>query len=381
MLDIVSEEDLRELMAVDSPFCVSFYLPTHASGREAAQDPIRLKNLIAEAKSECERLGVRSSDVADLLVSVEALVDDAEFWAHTEAGLGIFVSAQGLRRFRLPGPVEDAMWVGDRLWIAPLLPFVAPDAAFFVLALSANAIRLLRCGQHVVAELDLGEIPASLAEAVRFDDRESQLHSHGADSVGSGQVSATFHGHGVASDFDEVDQARFLRAVDSGLNEIVGDGSEPLVLAGVDEIVSKFRNLSSHRNIAESFIAGNPEGLSPEELHEEAVPLVASYLIADQIRAREVYDSASMPTTESVADVVDASMGGRVAHVFVRAGYRLWGSLGPNGQVIEHADRQAGDVDLVDLIGRATLEHGGSVFAVGVSEMPSDGPLAAMLRY
>jgi hypothetical protein len=381
MLDVVSEEDLRELMAVDSPFCVSFYLPTHASAREAAQGPIRLKNLIAQAKSECERLGVRSGDVADLLVSVEALVDDAELWAHTEAGLGIFVSAQGLRRFRLEGSVEDAMWVGDRLWIAPLLPFVAADAAFFVLALSANAIRLLRCGQHVVAELDLGEIPASLAEAVRFDDRESQLQSHGADSVGSGVVSATFHGHGVASDFDEVDQARFLRAVDRGLSEIAGDGSEPLVLAGVDEIVSKFRNLSSHRNIAESFIAGNPEGLSPEELHEEAVPLVASYLIADQIRAREVYDSASMPTTESVADVVDASMGGRVAHAFVRAGCRLWGSLGPNGQVIEHADRHAGDVDLVDLIARATLEHGGSVFAVDVSEMPSDGPLAAMLRY
>ncbi len=52
-----------------------------------------------------------------------------------------------------------------------------------------------------------------------------------------------------------------------------------------------------------------------------------------------------------------------------------------DGQVTEHADRRSGDVDLVDRIARATLEHGGTVFAVDVSEMPSDGPLAALLRY
>ncbi len=383
VLDIVPRGDLQELMAVESLSCVSFYLSTHASGPAVAEGPLRLKNMTAEATRELERLGLRSSEAAELLGPVEALIDDTEFWTHAEAGLAAFVDSDGLRRFRLPSPVEDAaVWVSDRFWIAPLLASVEPLAGFFVLALSENEVRLLRCGRYRVAELGLGEIPASSAEALRFDDRESQLQSHGADRVGSGHVSATFHGQGVSSDFDDVDQTRFLQSVDRGLSEIVGDGSDPLVLAGVEEIVSRFRSLSSHRNIADSSIRGNPEQLSPKDLHEKALPMVATHLTADQIEAHDSFGSSSATTDDSVADAVAAATSGRVDRLFIVNGRRVWGSVDPdNRQIEEHSDRRPGDVDLVDVAARVTLENGGEVFAVDAAEMPADGSLAAVLRY
>ncbi len=378
VLDIVSQGELKELMAVDSPSCVSFYLSTHASGPAVAEGPLRLKNLTAETTRELEGLGMRSSEAAELLGPVETLIDDTGFWAHTEAGLGVFVDSDGLRRFRLPFPVEDAVWVSDRFWIAPLLASVEPLAGFFVLALSENEVRLLRCGRYRLAELSLGEIPASSAEALRFDDRESQLQSHSADRVGSGEMSATFHGQGVSSDFDDVDQTRFLQAVDRGLGDIVGDGSDPLVLAGVEEIVSRFRSLSSYRNIADSSIRGNPEQLSPKDLHERALPLVATHLKAGQIEAHDSFGSPSTRTADSVA----AATSGRVDRLFIVNGGRAWGSVDPdNRQVEEHSDRRPGDVDLLDVAARATLENGGEVFAVDAEEMPTDGSLAAVLRY
>ncbi len=382
VLDIISHGDIQELMAVESPSCVSFFLPTHASGPAVAEGSLRLKNLTTEATLELERLGLRSSEAAELLGPVEALIDDTGFWAHAESGLAVFVDSDGLRRFRLPSPVEDAVWVSERFWIAPLLASVEPLAGFFVLALSENEVRLFRCGRFRVDELSLGEIPASSAEALRFDDRESQLQSHGGDRVGSGQVSATFHGQGVSSDFDNVDQTRFLQSVDRGLSQIVGDGSDPLVLAGVEEIVARFRSLSSHRNIADSSIRGNPDQLSPKNLHERALPLVTSHLTADQIRAHDSFGSPSTTTDASVVGTLAAAMSGRVDRLFIVNGGRVWGLVDPDtSQIEEHADRRPGDVDLLDAAARATLVNGGAVFAVDAADMPTDSSLAAVLRY
>lgn len=42
--------DLRELVQERQTPFLSFYMPTHAAGREQQQDDIRHKNLIREAK-------------------------------------------------------------------------------------------------------------------------------------------------------------------------------------------------------------------------------------------------------------------------------------------------------------------------------------------
>ncbi len=380
MFDNISNEDLRGLAAVESKNCVSFYLPTHVKGPGMAEDSLRLKNLVGKAKTELAQRSLRSSEVAELLRPVDEIVNDARFWAHAGQGLAVFVNADSVRTFRLPGPVEEAMLIFGRFWIAPLVPFVAAGNRFHLLVLSENQVRLMRGDRYALTELGLGEIPASQAEALRFDDRESQLHSHGASRVGSGEVSAAFHGQGVASDFDDVDRARFLQDVDRGLAEVLKGDSGPLVLAGVGEIVSQFRNLSDNRNIVGSSIAGSAGRRSLQDLHQRALPLVVSVLDAGRIQAREEYGSTS--TVETVPDAVEAATTGRVATLFIASGRHAWGVVDAESQGIEeHVDRQPGDGDLIDLVARETLEHGGVVFALDAAEMPSDGPLAAVLRY
>ncbi|MEZ5244147.1 MAG: hypothetical protein R2707_03555 [Acidimicrobiales bacterium] len=381
MLDIIATEDVRNLVEVASPTCLSFYLSTHASGPGVAEGPIRLKNLIAEAGHELDRLGVRSNDAAELLGPVDALLDDDDLWAHAESGLAVFRDEHGLRRFRLPGPVEKAVLVSDRFWIAPLLPFVAPGVDFFVLALSDNEVRVLRCDRYGADELALDDIPASSAEALRFDDREPQLQSHSARRGGHGRTSAAFHGHDV-NDLDDVDKTRFLRLVDHGLREVLGDRSEPLVLAGVEDVVTRFRSLSDQRNIADASILGNPEHLSPKELHERALPLVASLVNAERAPTHHAVGSPATTITDSIAAAIAAATTGRVERLFILAGRRMWGSVGAGDQQVEHhADRRPGDVDLLDVAARETLGNGGDVVALDAEDMPTDGPFAAILRY
>jgi hypothetical protein len=325
---------------------------------------------------------MRRTDIEGLLNPVAEIVNDAEFWSHTDAGLAIFLSSDDLRWFRLPASVDEALLVSDRFWLAPLVPFATAAEGFYVLALSENDVRLLRANRYRITQLELGEIPASMADALEFDDRESQLHSHGADRVGSGQVSATFHGHSAGTDFERVDRERFLQAVDRGLAARVGDSSDPLILAGVAELVAQFRNLTSYKSVAEPFVAGNPEHLSPRELHERTVPLIAAELEANHADLGELFGSPATATVDSIQDTIDAAASGRVATLFVAAGQHAWGSVNADSRKVElHQDRQPGDDDVVDLATRETLAHGGDVVAVDQSEMPTGGTLAAVLRY
>lgn len=382
VIDVISTQALRSLTEVRGEHCVSIYLPTHQAGDDTSQDPIRLKNLTARAAQELRSVAEPTQDVDDMLSAVTALQGDRQFWAHQGRGLAIFIADDRTRTYRLPDPVEELVVVADRLHLKPLLPCVASGETFFVLALSQNQVRLLRGSRYSINELALDEIPESLAQALRFDDRTPQLQSHGALRTGTGQVTATFHGHGLGKDSRDADLDRFLSAVDAGVLEIVGDASAPLVLAGVDHVVARYRKLTSHRHVVDGEITGNPERISADDLHERSWPLVKPLFDAAQHEARERVLGGSERTATTLPEVVLAARDGRVRSLFVPVGVQRWGRLDADRrEVEEHDERQPGDRDLLDVATLDTLLTGGRVFAVTPGDVPGDGPLSAEFRY
>ena len=61
-IDVISVADLMSLSAAQGP-CVSVFMPTHRSGRETLQGPVRLRNLINSARGE-----LSDADVAATVV-------------------------------------------------------------------------------------------------------------------------------------------------------------------------------------------------------------------------------------------------------------------------------------------------------------------------
>ena len=382
MIDIVSIPDLDRLATAKDGPCVSIYLPTAHVGETREQDRIRLKNAVAEAHRELVALGMRGPAATSLLAPVASIVDDTGFWNHLEDGLVAFACPSGSWRYRLSVPVEELVVVADRFHVKPLVPLVSTGAVFHVLALSQNHVRLLRGSRYRVSEMALGEIPPSLADALRFDDRESQLQSHGANRVGSGQVSATFHGQGGGHDSDKADLERFLSAVDAGLRQIIRPASTPLVLAGVGSTVARFRHLSRYPSIVEGSIEGDPETASDGMLHDRAWPMVEPIFSRAQERARTIIERGAAATTDSVRDALIAAHGGLVEAAFVPVGLHRWGSFDADRwEIEEHDERVPGDRDLLDAIAVATLEHGGELHVVAPEQVPGGGLVAAELRY
>ncbi len=382
MIDVISIEDIRRLADVQDEHCVSIYLPTHLSGEETTQDPIRLKTLSSRAATELRAVGVSTGSVDRLLSPLIELHDDHQFWMHQGRGLAVFVTGDGIRTYRLPDAVGELVVVADRLHLKPLLPCVTSGEVFYVLALSQHEIRLLRGSRYSVHELALDEIPASLTEALRYDDREPQLQSHATLRTGSGHVSATFHGQGAGKDTRDTDLDRFLGAVDAGVRQLIGVTGAPLVLAGVAELVARYRGTTAYPHVADGEIGGNPERTNAQELHDRAWPLVSPMFDAAKHAAHERIMAGSGPTGASVGDVVLAAHDGRVRSLFVQLGMQCWGRFDAETRHVERHDvREPGDRDLLDVATLDTLLAGGQVFAVPQADLPGAGPLLAEYRY
>lgn len=382
MIDFVSTNDLRQLATAADRYSVSLYLATHPAGNERVQDPTRLKNLLARARRELDDLGLSRRQIDELLAPADAAHDQADFWTDMANGLAVLIDTNGMRTYRLPTLLEELSVVADHFHLKPLLASLTADEVFYVLALSQSQVRLLRGNRFTLNEVSLGAIPASLAEALRFDDRESQLQSHGSHRIGSGSVVATFHGQGAGKDMDTVDLDRFLTVVDHGVREIVGTTNAPLVLAGVDHVVGHFRKLSGYTQIVEGEVRGNPNRASADDLHRRAWPLVQPLLRAAENATLRAIATASKPTLSALPQIVVGSMHGRIESLVLPRGVQRWGTFSTEDRLaIEHDTRRPGDRDLLDIAAIETLSHGGDVYIVSRDQLPAHLPVAATLRY
>jgi hypothetical protein len=387
-MSILTRDDLRTLIRKPRGWCVSVFIPTHRAGREIQQDRIRLKNLLREAEEHLVTSGLRGPEAKDLLEPAGRLLHDGLFWQHQSDGLAIFLSREVFRTYRLPFDFEELVVVTDRFHIKPLLPLLSGDGRFYVLALSQNQLRLLQGTRYSVSEIDLAEVPASLAEALRYDDPEKRLQWHTQTGTKTdGERAAIFHGHGVASADDPKNYIlRYFHCVDEGLRDLVGGEEVPLVLAGVDYLLPIYKEANTYPHLVDEGIEGNPEELSAKELHQQAWAIVRPLFLAAQkeagTRYRQLAGAGSEQASNDLKEVVPAAYHGRVEVLFVAVGFQQWGVFDPATDVVQlHEEAKPGDEDLLDFAAVQALLNSGTVYAVEPEKVPDEAPLAALLRY
>lgn len=387
-MDILTRTELEQLMRKEQQWCVSIYMPTHRTGAETKQDPIRLKNLLGEAEKHLSARGVSTCDVQKMLEPVSEFLQDSYFWQHQSDGLAIFLSSDNVRSYRLPLNFEELVVVMDHFHIKPLLPLFTGDGQFYILALSQNEVRLLNGTRYSVSEVDIGQVVGSLDEAIPSDDHQVnlQLHSSGAAGGMTGDVSVTFHGQGGGSESAKNDILRYFRLVADGLTEFLQGDQVPLVLAAVEYLLPIYKEANTYPNLIDMVIKGNPELLSADELHKSAWDIIRPLFQAAQEEAVAHYQQLAGQASERVADtlekIVPAAYQGRVETLFIAAGVQQWGVYNPVTNEIElHDQIESGDEPLLDLAAVQTYLKGGIVYAVVPEKVPGGTSAAAVLRY
>ncbi|MEO8692218.1 MAG: hypothetical protein ABI658_01805 [Acidimicrobiales bacterium] len=376
--DSFSRRDLESLASVSPATCVSLYLPAHRSGAAIEQDPIRLRNLLAASERELGVLGWSPRDIDNLLTPAHKLVADDDYWRHQSAGLAVFVAPGVFRAFRAPIAFAELAVVSTQFHIRPLIPLVSDTEIFLVLALSQNAVRLFRGNSNSIAQVDIGDTPTSMAEALAHEDPEKQFQARTAGPSGAVQ----FYGSGGSGEDDKAALERYFRAVDRGLADIPIDTTAPLVIAAVSYYGPIYRGVTKHPHVVEEVLAGNPEHLSALELHEKAWPLLAGQISARRATLYDRYrqSRATGRTVEGFADVDAAAAEGRIEMLLLPRDGHCWA---PHHGAISavHDERATGDLDLIDDMAARVLRAGGAVVVVDNDVLPGGAPVAAILRY
>jgi hypothetical protein len=165
-MSILTRDEFKTLCQEWQGVCISIYMPTHPKATEIDQGRIQLKNLLTEAEKQLLTAGFRVSNVQKLLEPAHKFLWDNLFWRHQDEGLALFLSSETFNYYSLPYDFEALVVVADRFYIKPLLPLLADDGHFFILALKLNRVRLLLGTRYSVGEVDLTEISVSLAGTI-----------------------------------------------------------------------------------------------------------------------------------------------------------------------------------------------------------------------
>jgi hypothetical protein len=383
-MDLLSQNDLQTLMNKQTGLCISMFMPTRQAGPEIQQDPIRCDNLLKAAEERLVAQGLRSPEAAALLEPIQKLVKDSFFWRHQSDGLALFRSAELFRFFRLPIDFEELVVVTHRFHIKPLLPLFSGNGRFYILAISQNEVKLLQGTRYRVRVIDLRGVPHSLAEALKYDEFESQLQFHTQTPGGPGKRAAIFHGHGVGIDDTKDNILRYCQQVDRGLHDILKDERAPLLFAGVDYLLPIYKSANTYPALMDKGIEGNPERMSEEELHDRAWSLVRPQFERKQREAMAWYRqfAGTGKASNDFRKIIPATAYGQIEVLFFALGFQQWGHFDPDTGSLElHAREEPGDEDLLDFAAVQTLIHRGTVYGLEPDAMPDETHLAAVFRY
>lgn len=366
-MQTISKEELNALLQNQTDPCVSIFMPVKRTGPEIRPNAIQLKDLIREAEEKLVRSGLSISTVEKILAPANDFLNDIYFWKQPGKGLAIFASSLIFRSYFLPVHFQPLSMVGPRFQLKQIIPMVQRKQSFYVLAMSQKSVRFFQCDFDNITEVVVPGVPKDLAEAMKYTDPEKQLQLHTSSPKLPGtREAAISHGSGSGIDDEKENLLEFFRQIDRGLHPFLKDKSAPLIVACVESLFSIYKKRKSYAHLGEAGISGNPDLLSPKELHERAWEIVSRDFRNPEKEARIKYINlaTSGHASQDLAEIIQSSSQGRVESVFVTTNRNVWGKVDSEKGLLVHAEPQPGDEDLLNLIALQVFQSRGAVYAM-----------------
>lgn len=378
---------IKRLLELEDDKTLSIYVPTHRfpTSEHIQEDKIRFKNLVRKGKELLEKNGADEGLVRAMTSELDDIHDNDAFWQDATEGIAVFCSPAGVRFFHLPFECEEYVNAGDRYDISPLLVAASYDSSYYLLALAARHPVLFRGDMYGIEAVDI-ELPESPEQALQLDELYSNSQTVRAGSYGAGNPGAKSHGQGDSRQAGQEERLKFFRIIDETLlssNSI--DSGIPVLLAGTDDDISNYREISRLKHILKSHLGGNYTEMNPAELHARSWPLVHAE-IGQKTRSHVIEKLGNLlgtgKSSAEIGDITRAAKEGRVDTL-------LLGMLAVTRDTI--SDGEAKAVKLVfpehynpgsvaDIV-RTVFDQGGAVIGIIKDDMLGGTSEAAVYRY
>ncbi len=381
----LSREIFTELAAYVAPRCITIYLPTHTAGVAVNEqnDLIEFKSRIQQVSARLKAEG-SSQEVIDRIVGAGyKLIADEAFWRELTCGLVVFLADGYCRYYKMPVPTKDEVLVNSSFFLSPLIPVVTQKDYFYLLVLSKKQAKFYKGDRFGLTHIPVPEMPNGIEDVVHLEEKDDQkLWRTGSSGAGGG---ANYHGIGAGKPDDKENIAMYLDEVDETLwKDHLHEETAPLLLAGVEYLVSIYRQVAQYNNIWPEALHGSHEHDDLQSLHNASNLKMQRYFSQRREKMLDNYGVATGAGLSSsiVDEVVPAAFYSRVAVLFAQDGEHIWGSFDEQDNVLTlHAEQGEGDECMLDKAVIQTLLHGGEVFILEKEQMPAQAKLAAIVRY
>ncbi|MGW2383281.1 baeRF3 domain-containing protein [Streptomyces sp. NPDC001658] len=361
----LSPATLTELRRPRPYPAVSVLTPTHRREPDNAQDRVRLRNVVAEAKRQLEAdPAVPRERRVDVARQLDAALTEVDL-AHTEDGLVIFAAPGEHQVWSLARAVPERVVLSDTFLTRNLVSAQAAERPFWVLSVSADRVTLWSGGADRVAQVRVGGFPLTRSRDNFDAERQERI----------GDLPSTFR--------DE-DTRHFLRDADTAMGQILRHDERPLYVTGETAALSCLDELGGVTRNAVHVPHGGLAHGTPEAVWQAVRPLVAA-------EARRSTDSVTRELESArgrrafaagVDEVWQNAREGRVRLLAVEENYRV--TVRDTGG--DHlAPAASGDLDaredIVDEIVEQCLETGADVRFVPDGTLGDADGIAGVLRY
>lgn len=384
------------LAAAEAP-CVSIYLPVRrgpGSGNGTGQaDLAQFRNFVQQAEDRLNKS--HPAAARGIAEQLHKLRDDEEFWRGALEGVVVLASPARFDAFTLPRAVPEHVEVGDSFHVKPLLRYAQSAEPFHVLGVSKERVALFRGNRYVLTPLTPPGVQLTINEALGSESEVPTpgIHKAGPESatrpnsrVGGQDSHGHAPGHGLTVRKIEThpEVERFFREVDRQIVHRVSEPSGlPLILAGIEENLSAFRQVTKNRFVTTESIHGDWTKWNLHEIREAAWKVFEKHYLDRLARIREDFGTAAAHKrgTANLEEAAKAAAIGRVGVLLIDADRSVPGSIDMASGKLFPLSGQACAGDMLDDLAEMGLKTKAMVIVTPSNQMPTDTGLAAIFRY
>lgn len=368
-VDIPTSADLHLLAERRADAAVSIFLPTTPVAGEVSGDRTVLKNLADEALAQLEAAGHHKRDVAAISDLLHGLVDDDEFWRFQANSLAVYATADGVVSYRVPNALTPMVEVSDRFHLKPLLRAVTFGNAAYLLALAEGSVQLFAVtADQPATPVRIPDLPKGATDALGRSSMGTRTESRRTDT--SGGIRGLI--------------GQYCRQVDRALRPWLSGKHVPMFLVADPAIGAIYRGMNSYPHLASFGLDRTPEEMSAGDLSAAARTLL-DRLHADEVAALAALfheRKGSGRATADIAQAARAATAGAIQTLLVDIDRNVPGTVDDDSGAVQFAEGASADsYGVVDEIARRALNSGARVLAVRTDDLPTEQPLAAILRW
>ena len=370
-LNMLNREIFHTLAQVNTPNCVSIYVPGYPS-EQGMESRSFLKKMLNDAADRLKQSGMSDKDARAYLFNGYELLNETERWKQLESSYALFIGPEIFEALELNRQVSPRLIVDQRFYLLPLISEMSTVSEFYVLALGESAAGLYRGDANSIQPVPADEqLPANMDAALQMDTEMRNVQMNRGAAAFDTPI---FEGDEMGHDHRLKQYKRYCYQVDQGVQAILEDANAPVVLATTDQIAPIYKETSDYTDIAPVHISGTPEQLSHKQMHKQALDIIHDFHHHRKDRKIEGfsdYDEKELASS-SVFEILPRAHKGEVETLFVAEGQKRWGTFDPkSGKVELHKSRQKDSEDLINLTAIYAFLRGAGIFLVNQDDLPN----------